>query len=178
MLWASNLDSRMSGVHELHLPAPPMPGTARARECGRALRRQLRKSRRLVSARCRRPVPPPAMSKRKAPSGTPNQGITDLLTGGGALGGPRRASPRPLQPLQPRFSPQSWRTTSGTSTGPSTSTTPTGTASPPLPAVRGAAGPRRGWALSPEPRCSAGRRRPSSPGTPARSGAGPKPRSW
>ncbi|XP_032059787.1 DNA polymerase beta [Aythya fuligula] len=35
------------------------------------------------------------MSRRKAPSGRPNPGISDLLTGGGALGGPRRASAAP-----------------------------------------------------------------------------------
>ncbi|XP_032062977.1 DNA polymerase beta-like isoform X5 [Aythya fuligula] len=35
------------------------------------------------------------MSKGKAPSGRPNPGISDLLTGGGALGGPRRASAAP-----------------------------------------------------------------------------------
>ncbi|XP_032063005.1 DNA polymerase beta-like [Aythya fuligula] len=54
------------------------------------------------------PVPASAMSKRKASSGRPNPGISDLLTGGGALGGPRRASAAPTAFLPAELENYEW----------------------------------------------------------------------
>lgn len=87
------------------------------------------------------------MSKRKAPAGSPNQGITDLLTGkggGGSRAAPRlgrsnRVSPRRAGELRAEREPGHPQVQRVQVTPPP----------PPLPGSRaGSAGPRPGWPLT------------------------------